>query len=68
MVLGKERILEIERGSTISHSMEKWLWKRLWTFRKIEKNEIVNIRLLILPEKSAKIDTHTVGCELSFVS
>jgi len=24
-------MLEIERGSTRSHSVENWLWKRLWT-------------------------------------
>ena len=29
---GKDRMLEIERGSTRSHSVEYWLWERLWTF------------------------------------
>jgi len=27
---------KIERGSTRSHCLENWLWKRLWTFRKAE--------------------------------
>jgi hypothetical protein len=29
MTLQEERILEIERGSTTSHSLENSLWKRL---------------------------------------
>jgi len=29
MTLRKKRILKIERGSTRSHSVENWLWKRL---------------------------------------
>jgi hypothetical protein len=33
-VTRKEKILEIERGSTRSLSMENSLWKRLWTCRK----------------------------------
>jgi uncharacterized membrane protein YgaE (UPF0421/DUF939 family) len=32
----KANILEIERGSTRSHSMENWLCKRLWTCRKTD--------------------------------
>jgi hypothetical protein len=32
-----ERILEIERGSSRSHSVENSLWKRLWTCRKARK-------------------------------
>ena len=32
--LGKERILEIKRESTRSHSVENSLWKRQWTCRK----------------------------------
>jgi hypothetical protein len=28
---GKERVLEIERGSTRSHCVENSLWNRLWT-------------------------------------
>jgi hypothetical protein len=31
-----ERVLEIERGSTISYSVENTLWMRLWTCRKTE--------------------------------
>jgi hypothetical protein len=34
---GKERILEIERGSTRSHGVRNSLWKRLWTCRKEDK-------------------------------
>jgi len=33
---GKERILENERGSGGSHSVEDSLWKRLWTCRKTD--------------------------------
>jgi len=33
---GKKRILEIKRGSTTSHTVEKWLWKRLWSGRKTD--------------------------------
>ena len=28
ITLGNEKILETERGSTISHTVENWLWKR----------------------------------------
>jgi hypothetical protein len=28
---GKERILEIERGSSSSHPAENFLWRRLWS-------------------------------------
>jgi hypothetical protein len=40
----KSEILEIERGSTRSHSMENSLWKRLWTCRKTDcrMNEYIN--------------------------
>jgi hypothetical protein len=31
-----ERILEIERENTISHSVENSLWKRLWTCGKTD--------------------------------
>jgi hypothetical protein len=34
--LGKNKILEIERGSTRSHSVENSLWKRLRTCRKTD--------------------------------
>jgi hypothetical protein len=36
LLQGKEKILEIERGSTRSHSMENSLWKRLQTCRKTD--------------------------------
>jgi hypothetical protein len=32
----KERIMEIERGSTRLRSAENSLWKRLWTCRKTD--------------------------------
>jgi hypothetical protein len=32
----KEKVLEIERGSTRSPSVENSFWKRLWTFRKTD--------------------------------
>jgi hypothetical protein len=31
---GKEKMLEIQRGSTRSHAVENSLWKSLWTCRK----------------------------------
>jgi hypothetical protein len=31
-----EKLLEIKRGSTISHSLENSLWKRLWTSHKTD--------------------------------
>jgi len=31
-----ERVLEIERGSARSHSVENWLWKGLWTYHKTD--------------------------------
>jgi hypothetical protein len=33
-LLGDEKVMETERGSTRSPFMENWLWKRLWTCRK----------------------------------
>jgi hypothetical protein len=30
---GKEKVVELERGSTKSHSVRNSLWKRLWTCR-----------------------------------
>jgi hypothetical protein len=29
--LKEKWVLEIDRGSTISHSVENWLWQRIWT-------------------------------------
>jgi len=34
LTLGKETILELETGSTISHSVENSLWKIVWNCRK----------------------------------
>jgi len=31
-----ERVLEIESGSTTSHSVKNSLWKRLWTCHKTD--------------------------------
>jgi len=36
MTLGKEWILEIERGNTRSHCVENWLCKSLWACRKAD--------------------------------
>jgi len=33
VALRKREDTGIQRGSTRSHSMENWLWKRLWTCR-----------------------------------
>jgi hypothetical protein len=33
---GKERVLLFEGGSSGSHYVESWLWKRLWTCRKTD--------------------------------
>jgi hypothetical protein len=43
MTLRNERILEIERENTRSHSVENSPWKRLWTCRKVdyEMNELM---------------------------
>ena len=32
----QKRILELEGGSTRSHSVDNWLWKRQWTCRKAD--------------------------------
>jgi hypothetical protein len=46
MTLREREILEIERGSTISHCVENLLWKRVWACFKrdfrINKYEIYN--------------------------
>jgi hypothetical protein len=28
---GWKKVMEVERGITMSHCMENWLWKRPWT-------------------------------------
>jgi hypothetical protein len=44
---GKEKILEIERGSNRSHFVENSLWERLWTYRKIDYVVVITkMRLL----------------------
>jgi len=35
LTLEKDTIMELETGSTRSHSVENSLWKRLWNFRKM---------------------------------
>jgi hypothetical protein len=40
---GKQRVLEIERGSTRSRSVEKSLCKKLWIFRKTDCRLIGNV-------------------------
>jgi hypothetical protein len=37
----EERISDIERGRTITHSVENSLWKSLWTCRKTLWNECI---------------------------
>jgi hypothetical protein len=32
---------EIKRGSTTSHSVENWLWKRLWTNYRTDCRSVV---------------------------
>jgi len=40
----KKRLLETERGSTRSHSVENWLWKGIWTCRKTNYVMMMRIR------------------------
>jgi hypothetical protein len=47
MTQGKEKILEIERGSTRWHPMQNSLWKRLRTCRKTDYR--LNDGLYFLP-------------------
>jgi len=42
MTFRKKRILEIERGSTTSHSVEISLWKSVWNCRR-RINEWMNV-------------------------
>ena len=55
MILRKVRLLEIERGSTRSPSVEKSLWKWLWTCRKTEYE--INIKTNASPVSSAVLAT-----------
>ena len=45
MILRNDRKLEIEKGSTISHCVENWLWKRLRTCRKTDLGMTKSINL-----------------------
>ena len=45
-----ESIMEIESGNTLSPSMEKSRWKKLWTCRKRK-----NFRLFVRPDFSRKV-------------
>ena len=38
------RPMEIERGSTRSHTVENWLWKELWICRKTDYGEQAMLR------------------------
>jgi hypothetical protein len=40
---GNERILEIERGRTRSHSVKSSLWKWLWTYRRTDYGRVMPI-------------------------
>jgi hypothetical protein len=57
MTLRKERVLEIDTGSTRSHSVESSLWKRLWTRRKTdyEMNKFSNSTTIYYFERDAFI-------------
>jgi hypothetical protein len=39
MTLRKRKDTVIERGSTRSHCLENWLWKRLWACRQIDEGK-----------------------------
>jgi hypothetical protein len=43
---GKERVLEIERGSTRSQSLVNSLWKRLWNCRETDYS-VMNFKLVL---------------------
>jgi hypothetical protein len=74
MILGKEKIMEFERGNARSNSLENSLWKRPWTCRKTDytekerMNERVNEKIqescetwpLILTEHTFQICENTV--------
>jgi hypothetical protein len=47
MTLRKEKVLEIERDRTISHCMENWLRKGLWSCGKTEYMKEINAELAI---------------------
>jgi hypothetical protein len=49
---GKEKILEIERGSTRSHSMKNSLWKRLRTCRKTDYRMKWNEQMIPITKQS----------------
>jgi hypothetical protein len=40
--LGKDKILEYGRGNNGSYSIEKSLWKKLWTCRRTDYGKTVN--------------------------
>ena len=42
---GNLRILSFEGGSSRSHCVESWLWKRLWTCRKTDCG-LMNVALM----------------------
>jgi hypothetical protein len=54
MILKKEKILAIERGRTRSHCVENLLWKRLWTWRKTQRNEGISCIHLLESRTYAK--------------
>ena len=57
-----EKLLEIERESTRSHSVENSLWKRLWTCLKADNVIIIIIiiiNIIIIPTiNNVKISVH----------
>jgi hypothetical protein len=69
MTFRKERILENEIGSTRSPSMEKWLWKRLWTCGKTDGIKEMKVELAIDRHKSTFVRCNMIALskDLRFV-
>jgi hypothetical protein len=43
-----EKILEIERGSTRSHSVENLFWNSLWTCRKTDSLRLMMMKMIMI--------------------
>jgi len=48
LTVGKQTILELETGSTISHSEEKSLWKSVWNCRKTVYVVVVMMMMMMM--------------------
>jgi len=53
--------LDIERGSTISHSTKNSLWKRLWTCRKTNNKATNDIYAINNKREASVINTLRTG-------